>query len=415
MAKVRSGDIDAVEPDGATLRMSGTRRVLIVGMGKGAGTMLRAVLHRADLVEGRQIAGVLVAPELPEGLPATIEYVPGGHPVPDANSRRAASAILRLLRQEPASDGTLCLFLISGGASAMVELPLDPSIGLEDTAAFHRALVHSRAPIAHINALRKHFSAVKGGRLALEARHLRTLTLLMSDVPAGSLDALGSGPTLPDPSTVADCRRLLHTYRLDEQLPPQVRRFFEDPDLPETPKPEDLERRDLLLLSQADLAEAAAAAATARGYSASIDNTPDDWPAADAAQYLLERFRQLRATHGRVCLVSTGEVLVELPPALQGEALGGRNQHFVLECAARFLPEEAPFSVLSCGSDGVDGNSSAAGGVVGSADFLQADMQRRTQEALATFSSNPLLRRMGSVVETGPTGLNLRDLRIVLG
>ncbi len=401
--------------------MDGVRRILVIAMGKAAGPMLRAVLARQDIVGGRTISGVLVAPDRPAWLPASVQYFRGGHPEPDERSRDAAECILGMLHDEPPSEGTLCLFLVSGGASAMVELPLDPIISVEDTAAFHRALVHSAAPIVQINALRKHFSAVKGGRLALAARHLRSISLLVSDVPPGQLDALSSGPTLPDRSTVADCRAILREHDLSGHLPASVTAFFQRESLPETPKPGDLDPNALLILSQADLAEHAAQAARERGYSAVIDNTPDDWPAAEAAQYLLDRFRSLQSQQdrsgkgsGRLCLISTGEVVVRLPPGLQGRASGGRNQHFVLETATRLSESDGDIAVLSCGSDGIDGNSPAAGAVIASADFRSAEARHRALEALGRFSAHPLLRRMGAAIETGATGLNLRDLRMIL-
>ncbi len=406
---------DAIDRDAATLRMAGVQRLVLVAVGKGAAAMLQALLDREDIAGKREIAGVLVAPERPDSLPASMEYIQGGHPTPDANSRRAAQVILQLLRSEPPSEATLCCFLISGGASAMVELPLDGNIGVDDTAAFHRALVHSGAPIVQINALRKHFSAVKGGRLAVAARHLRSLTLLMSDVPPDHLDALGSGPTLPDRSSVEDCRRILQEHDLRAQLPESVQAFFGSDAVQETPKPGEIDSRALLLLSQTDLAEAAADAARERGYVAVMDDTPDDWPVADAAQYLLERFRMLRHVHGRVCLVSTGEVVVKLPAELQGSASGGRNQQFVLEAAVRLTQDDGDLAVLSCGSDGVDGNSTAAGAVITSADFRTDEGKRRARETLARFDANVLLEGMGAAIETGPTGLNLRDLRLILG
>lgn len=413
--KLHTGSTDETGEHMATVCMDGVRRLLVLAMGKGAGAMLRAVLSREDLAGARDVAGILVAPERPAWLPSTMEYIRGGHPMPDANSRAAAERMQRLLRDDPRDGATLCLFLVSGGSSAMVELPLDQDISLADTAAFHRALVHSAASIVEINAVRKHFSAVKGGRLAMAARSLRSLTLLMSDVPAGHLDALGSGPTLPDRSTVADCREILQRHALLPVLPAAVLDFFAREDLPETPKPDQVPSHALLLLSQADLALHAAEAARSRGYTPVLDDTPDDWPAAEAAQYLLDRFRNLRSTHGRVCLISTGEVVVKVPAALQGVACGGRNHHFVLEAATRLAAGDGDLAILSCGSDGIDGNTGDAGAVIASADFRATGFLPQVHDALQRFEAQPLLRRMGCSVHTGPTGLNLRDLRLLLG
>ena len=189
------------------------------------------------------LAGVLIAPEESHSaatkLPGGIQFFAGGHPSPNDASFAGARAALTMLRASPrdATANSLCLFLISGGASAMMELPLDPSISLADTASFHRALVGSGASITEINCVRKHFSAVKGGRLAQAAGNAICRSLLLSDVPVGREDALGSGPTIPDSSTVEECREILERYQLLAQFPAAVRQFFESDALVETPKP----------------------------------------------------------------------------------------------------------------------------------------------------------------------------------
>ena len=143
-------------------------------------------------------------------------------------------------------------FLISGGGSAMVELPLDERISLEETQALYKALVGSGATIAEINTVRKHFSAVKGGRLAAAAGRAGRLSLLLSDVAPRFLDALASGPTLPDSSTVAECREIIDRYHLRERFTPAVRAFFDDPDLPETPALPEAPGRDPALQRRPD-------------------------------------------------------------------------------------------------------------------------------------------------------------------
>ena len=155
------------------------------------------------------------------------------------------------------ADDTLCIFLISGGASAMMELPLDPAISLDDTVAFHRALVGSGATIVEMNCVRKHFSAVKGGRLAVAAGRAQKISLLVSDVPPAHLDALASGPTIPDPTTIAQCREILTRYQMLDRFPPSVRRFFESPELPETPKPNEVDSPIWKLVDSEELGFAA--------------------------------------------------------------------------------------------------------------------------------------------------------------
>lgn len=412
---------EELNPQASQINLLDVERLIVIAMGKAAATLLRAVLKRSDIVDGRDVSGVLVAPQPLDPMPSGFAYFPGGHPLPDGSSFEAARAIVQLLGDEQPSSETLCLFLISGGASAMVEHPLDASISLEDTITFNRALVHSGASIAEINCVRKHFSAVKGGRLAQRASHLRQFTMLVSDVPPEHIDALASGPTLPDSSTIAECRQILHRYDLLRQFAAPVRSFFSSESLRETPKPGDIAAPHLVLLSSEDLAAQARAAAESLGYAAFVDNGCDDWNYRDAADYLLERGRQLRAQHRRGCLISAGEICVQVPtpPAGFSSKLprGGRNQHFVLYAATQMSEADRGTTVLSCGSDGIDGNSPAAGAVLG---FDSAESPSReewmhsAEHALNTFSSFNFLQAQGHTIETGPTGNNLRDMRLLL-
>jgi len=394
-------------------------RVLVIAAGKGASPMLNGLLRAVPIAVTCRLSGVLIAPERPALLPDGIEFFAGGHPLPNAQSFAAAEAALALVQRAVADDGAaraFCFFLISGGASAMMELPLDPAISLEDTIALYRALVHSGASIAEINCVRKHFSAVKGGRLGQLAAAIPNLTVLVSDVPSRQLDALASGPTLPDKSTLADCHRILERYRLLEQFPACVRRFFESPSLPETPKPGAFPANVVTLLCADDLAEAARRRAESLGFTAIVDNGCDDWDYRAAADHLLARMRTLRQQHQRLCLISAGEVTVRLPPEIaERKPRGGRNQHFALYAATRLEPSDRPIAIFSAGSDGIDGNSPFAGAVL-DYDGLHASNATlaAAHEALAHFDSSTLLEHIGATVGTGPTGNNLRDLRLLL-
>jgi len=389
------------------------RQVRIVAIGKAAAAMLTSLLSRLPLPSTCDLQGVLIAGERPRNLPATIQFFPGGHPVPNQASFAGASAALSMLRaiaSAPASE-TLCIFLISGGASAMMELPLDPAISLADTVAFHQALVHGGASIVEINCVRKHFSAVKGGRLALAAGDAQKISLLVSDVPPVHLDALASGPTVADSTTIADCREIIARYNLLDRFPQPVRRFFSSPDLPESPKPGELISQTWKLLDSNELARAAQGHAAGLGFHTVIDNTCDDWTYSAAADYLLNRLRQLRREHPRVCLISTGEVTVQIPASTPSPAIGGRNQHLALYLATQLSAGDGHIAVLSAGSDGIDGNSQAAGAVI---DEHTLDGNAPAEHALATFNSSSWLSAIGATVVTGPTGHNLRDLRILL-
>lgn len=391
------------------------RQVRIVSVGKAAVAMLDALLARLRLPDACEMQGVLIAAERPANLPATMQYFCGGHPVPNEASfvgARAALAMLHALEVAPAGE-TLCIFLLSGGASAMMELPLDEAISLDDTVAFHRALVHSGASIVEMNCVRKHFSAVKGGRLALAAGTAQTLSLLVSDVPPAHLDALGSGPTVGDSTSIAECREVLARYGLMEIFPVAVRTFFASQELPETPKPDELNARVCKLVDSDEMAEAARSHAEGLGFYAVIDNTCDDWSYDAAAEYLLNRLRQLRHEHSRVCLISAGEVAVRVNEA-SASARGGRNQHFALYMATLLRPEDGPIAVLSAGSDGIDGNSDAAGAIVDEQTIAGEELRESALRALAEFDSSSWLSAVAATVVTGATGHNLRDLRILI-
>jgi len=441
--KLRIVHNEAVSEDAAKwedwLDLTHLRRVLIVAVGKAASTMLAALLKQFPWPKSCEIAGILIAPQPLLPLPLGFQYFCGGHPTPDEASFAGAQAALSLLQAIPAKESasTLCIFLISGGASALMELPLDPAIGLADTAAFHRVLVGSGASIAEINCVRKHFSAVKGGRLALAARNSPCLSLFVSDVPAGQLETLGSGATLPDTSTIAQCREILVRYGLPPLFPASVRDFFASSELPETPHGVMPNARSCILLEANDLAEAAARRARALGWTTVIDSSCDEWDYQAAAVYLLERVRALRKQFPRVCLISAGEVLVSLPanPGDRAIGVGGRNQQFALFAATLLQPTDGSIAILSAGSDGIDGNSPAAGAVVDMTTLESATttershpnpglspalpstlvpQKMRAQTALASFDAYPFLAKYLSTITTGPTGHNLRDLRILL-
>ncbi len=432
---VTAGETRLVLNGDDVLALNRLRRVRVVAAGKAAAAMLNALLSRLPLAPSCDLEGVLIAGERPQNLPETIRYFAGGHPLPNEASFAGASATLSMLHalDNSSPEDTLCVFLISGGASAMMELPLDPTISLDDTVAFHQALVHSGATIVEMNCVRKHFSAVKGGRLALAAGNAAKISLLVSDVPSAHLDALASGPTLADPTTVAQCHEILARYGMLERFPASVRRFFLCRDLPETPKPGELISPSWKLLDEAELARAAVNHAASLGFHTVVDNTCDDWTYDAAADYLLERLRQLRRNYPRVCLISSGEVSVTLPhPSAANaatRAVGGRNQHFALYLATRLRPDDAPIAVLSAGSDGIDGNSDATGAIVdehtldenpprdtvpNSEMILPLSQRESAQRALEKFDSSTWLTGVGATVVTGPTGHNLRDLRILL-
>jgi glycerate 2-kinase len=381
-------------------------RVLVVSLGKAGHTMVEALAaHVGSSLEGIVASSVEAATQV-HGL----RYFRGGHPTPNAESIQAAGAILRVLEAQPAS--ALVIFLLSGGGSSIVEKPIDDEISLDDLIATYRALVHSGAPIAEINAVRKHLSAVKGGRLAQAAYPAHQVSLLVSDVPDGTPDALASGPTMPDSTSVEDCYRIAEKYELLRQFPPSARELFDRRALEETPKSDDpafVRARWWTVLSNQSAIEEAGVAAERAGFIVHVDNSCDDWDYEKAADYLLGRVRELRKQFSPVCLISGGEVTVKVTNG----GVGGRNQQFALACAEKIAGEH--ITVLSAGTDGVDGNSPAAGGVADGS-TLERGRERGldARAALEAFDAYPFFKGLGDAIETGPTGNNLRDLRILL-
>jgi len=306
----------------------------------------------------------------------------------------------------------LVIFMISGGGSSIVEKPIDDEISLPDLTATYQTLVHSGAPIGDINAIRKHLSAVKGGRLALAAHPAQQVSLLVSDVPDATPDALASGPTMPDSTTVEDCYAINARHGLLEQFPASVRELFQRHALEETPKSDDPafhRSRWWPVLSNAAAVELAAEEAKRLGFSLAIDNSCDDWDYQRAADYLLQRLRELRQKSARVCLISGGEVTVKV----RNGGTGGRNQQLALALAEQISGEN--ITVLSAGTDGIDGNSRAAGAIVDGTTLQRAKARGLDPAAaLAGFGAFPFFDALGDAVITGPTGNNLRDLRILL-
>ena len=381
-------------------------RVLTVSLGKAAHTMVEALAEQV----GASLEGIVASSVPPPAQIHGFQYFRGGHPTPNAESIRAATAMLKAMEAQPAS--ALVIFLLSGGGSSIVEKPIDPEISLDDVVASYRALVLSGAPIAEINAVRKHLSAVKGGRMAQAAFPAQQVSLLVSDVPDNTPDALASGPTMPDSTTVEDCYTIAAKYGLENQFPQSTRELFERHALEETPKSDDPafhRARWWTVLSNQTAIEEASAAAERAGYVVHVDNSCDDWDYERAADYLLERVHELKKQSSPVCLISGGEVTVKV----SNGGIGGRNQQFALTCAAKIPGENV--TVLAAGTDGVDGNSPAAGGVVDGSTLDRARARGLDVHAtLAQFDAYPFLSALGDAIEIGPTGNNLRDLRLLL-
>jgi glycerate 2-kinase len=381
-------------------------RVFVSSMGKAAHTMLKA-LHEQT---GERFEGIVASSVPAEFHVRGFRYFQGGHPIPNSDSIRAADAMLKSLNT--LNQSGLAIFLISGGGSASAEKPIDDEIPLAELIETYGVLVNSGAPIGEINSIRKHLSAIKGGRLAQAAYPAQQVSLLISDVPDDTPDALASGPTMPDSTTVEDCYAIAAKYRLLTQLPRSVRELFEHHALEETSKSDDpafIRARWWTILSNVALLRAAKAEAECLGFTVEIDNGCDDWDYARAADHLLARLRELRQKNERICLLSGGEVTVRV----ENGGTGGRNQQFALYCAEKIAGENV--CVLSVGSDGIDGNSPAAGAIVDGMTLVRAAASGLDpRQNLPGFDSYPFFEALGDAIVTGPTGNNLRDIRILL-
>ncbi|HEY7402075.1 MAG TPA: DUF4147 domain-containing protein [Candidatus Angelobacter sp.] len=387
--------------------LSSHPRAQCIAFGKAAHRMAEILARQV----GTTIEGIIVDPNPHSYQLPGYRYFAGGHPQPNAESVRGAEAVLKSLGALSAE--ALVIYLISGGGSAALEKPVDSEITLPDLVVAYKTLVNSGAPIAQINAVRKHLSAVKGGRLARAAQGAQQVSIMVSDVPEGALDSLSSGPTMPDTSTVEDCYRIVHEYQIAANLPASVRELFERRALEETPKQDDpafANSRWWKILSNETAEKAAAEAAAKQGFAVEIDHSCDDWDFAKAADYLLEKLRGMRRGVSKACIVSGGEVTVKVPAHA---GTGGRNQHFALYCAQKIAGEN--IVVLSAGTDGIDGVSPAAGAVADGTTLERAKEAGLDAAAHFTgFDSFPLFEKLGDAIQTGPTGNNVRDLRVLM-
>jgi glycerate 2-kinase len=382
----------------------------VLAVGKAAHRMLDGLL--AILPPHSKPSGVVSAPTASRKRRSGFQYFLGGHPEPNDDSLRAGKAALELVHNT--ASETLVIVLLSGGGSALMESPLLGTLSLAEIQQTNRALVTSGASIHEINSVRKHISAVKGGRLAQSAGPATILTLAISDVPLGKESALASGPTVPDPTSCADALHVLSRYDLGDRLPGSLRAWMESGAMPETPKASDpvfAGSRFELILGMHELFHAAHRFAEAEHFVACCDNSTDDWPVRKAAGALLAQLDELQTANPNqpVALIADGE----LSSPVTGNGQGGRDSAFVLACVEEIAGK--PIVVLSAGTDGMDGNSPAAGAVADGHTLARARQSGLDPEDF--FLRSDAFRffdQLGDTVVTGPTGNNLRDLRLLL-
>lgn len=382
----------------------------VIAIGKAAVGMSEAL---DETLGGRVEAGLVVAEDVPAHKFQRFQYFQGGHPYPNSGSLDAASAALELVTHLSAADAVI--FLISGGGSALFEQPLDPRVTLHELAEFNQLLVTGGLPIEQMNVLRKHLSAVKGGRLAVAAAPARQLTIYISDVPENLPSMVASGPSMPDESTCEQAYLIATNSSLLAKFPASLREAFERHMLEETPKPGDgrfANSSYFCVLSNRDAVDGAISEAGNMGFHAMIQ--PGEWDAeyrsvANAALAALEQLiRENPSTP--VCLVGGGEVTCEVT----GAGVGGRNLAQALYLSQKIAGRKVV--ALSCSTDGRDGNSPSCGAVADGETIPRAHaLGVDPEEFLLRSDSYHFFMSLGDTIETGYTDNNVRDLRILLG
>ncbi len=399
---------------GRPLALARGGRVWVVGAGKAAAPMARAV----EEVVGARLAGGLVVTKYGHGEPLrAVELREAGHPVPDQAGVQASRDLAARLGSVRAGDLVICV--LSGGGSSLLPSPAG-GISLEEKQEVTRLLLGCGATIGEINCVRKHLSVLKGGGLARLARPAALLTLVLSDVVGDPLDVIASGPTVADPTTFAEAREVLARHGITARVPTSIRTRLEAGargELAETPKPGDevfARAVDLMVGTNALAVAAAARRARALGYRPLVLSTTVTGETREVAGVHAAIAREL-AARGRplrrpACVLSGGETTV----TLRGHGKGGRNQEFALAAALGIEGLER-MAILSAGTDGSDGPTDAAGA------FADGDTVGRARAAgldpLAALDGHdayPFFHRLGDLVTTGPTRTNVMDLRLIL-
>jgi hydroxypyruvate reductase len=388
----------------------GNRKIYSIAIGKAARRMAAEI---DQLLGDRFSGGVITSND--SGFTASrlssrwVAFL-GGHPEPDESSLAAARASLQLL-QRANEERALIIFLISGGGSAMIEWPANETISLDDLKAANRLLVSCGASISEINSVRRVFSAIKGGKLAGRAPDCDQITLIVSDVREGEERNVASGPTLAPPHDAPDPREVIDRYNLRTRLPTAIVQAIENAQpLSFT---SDAIREHLVLLGNSDALQGVANVARQRGFITEIASDVSDQPIEEGCDLLIKRLEALRAKHRSsddvVCLISGGEFACPI----QGSGIGGRN----LETALRLTRSRNMSNTvaLCAGTDGIDGNSPAAGAIVDSTTIERATaIGLDVEDFLRRSDSYSFFVALGDVIATGPTGTNVRDLRILL-
>ena len=384
--------------DGEAFDLERYGRLFLCGAGKAALSMAEA----CEAILGKRIdGGVIVSPEKARTL-RFCSYVHSTHPIPSQQSVAAADRMIELFGE--ASKEDLILFLLSGGSSALIEKPVAP-VTLEEMAETTKLLLENGCSIEETNAVRKHLSLIKGGRLARLTK-ARVVVLVVSDVIGDDFATIGSGPLYCDPSTYAAAARLVREKGLEDRLPKNVTELLDAGArgaVGETPKTVAPHVTHMLLGSNRRALEAAAKCALIHGRDVRLKTAPLQGDVVEAAAAFCRTFEALPPG---TLLLQGGETTV----TVGGGGRGGRNQHFALLCLQQLKTNYA-YDIICAGSDGIDGNSDAAGARI-SDELYGHCMPKEIEEALEQFDSNTFFAQKNALIETGYTGTNVMDIVI---
>jgi glycerate 2-kinase len=389
-------------------------KICVIGAGKATAKMALAL---EELLGERLSGGLVIVKRGHTVRLRTLEIVEAGHPIPDQAGVDATKSIIDLLTRVGEKDLVICL--VSGGASSLLCCPVD-GLSLQDKQKTTEALLDCGARIQEINAIRKHISKVKGGRLAELARPATVLTLILSDVVGDPIDHIGSGPTAPDSSSFADCLSIIHRYGIATRVPQPVKKLLEKGAagvIAETPKagaPVFHKIQNLLVGNNQAALSAAKERAEALGYETVTLSSSIEGEARKVATDHAAMAKALRLDRARirrpVCIVSGGETTV----TIQGGGLGGRNQEFALAAAIELDGVERVV-VLSGATDGTDGPTDAAGGIVDGTTVRRArEKGLDARDYLRRNDSYSFLKAVDDLLMTGPTLTNVMDVRLLL-
>ena len=405
-------DDDTLEFGDEQIPLEGVREVVLIGMGKASLKMGAAV---ETLLGDRIKRGILVT-DRRSYISVRSEVIVAGHPLPDANSLIAGEKIRGVVRS--CGHDALIIFLISGGGSSLVELPLTEAITLEDLRVTNQVLIGCGATIRETNIVRKSLSLIKGGRLGRLARKSKCVGLYQSDVNPGDLRSIASNPLLPEEFESEALFDVVNRFDLMEKLPGSVVSAIRDKHLSpfvDSWNSAESEPLTMLLLDNSNAIQAAAEIARQHGFHVEVCSDLIEGDYRAVADRLVDRLLSLRSSFPNepVCVISGGEVTC----SVRRVGIGGRNQEFVLYSAARLasLGIRGDAVVLSCGTDGIDGNSKAAGAVADAE--LVSNAARHGADATIFISNNDshsFFKKSGGLVVTGPSGNNVRDLRFLM-